>query len=464
MSDTIKEKFLPIKELNSKVYDILIHDKLEFNRLTRFKKGIKQSLRRYKVGGLKAVFNKLTRKKIINRINTPSGKKKILYITITPSFNLLRQSIYIRKNGDYETILLMENPWLLKLMEKHFDTVYIYDTYYELANILKEAKPYIIHVQGSMLGSDFLCIVAKLLGETKTVFEFYDIPSLCASKEDSINAWGEKNTELGYFSEQYASENADGIILGYSNGATDKLKARYNIKTPILEFHSYVCNEFVANGNNTKYSQEDGRIHVVYGGTVTTAILPKKIFGYEFLDLVKEITKQSICFDVYTTPHTSPIKFEMLYSAYVAFSKENKLFRFMKGLSLDEAPNTFSKYDFGILAYLFNQETFSDTSNATRIPAKFFLFLEAELPIIISEEFEYASKLVRKYEIGIVVSQRDIYNLSKIIPTYNYEKMRNNVMAARKEFSMEAHIDRLLDFYEDVKNRRRISGENRVAY
>ncbi len=59
--------------------------------------------------------------------------------------------------------------------------------------------------------------------------------------------------------------------------------------------------------------------------------------------------------------------------------------------------------------------------------------------------------MVREYGIGIVVSQRDRYNLSKIIPTYDYEKLRNNVMAARKELSMEAHIDKLLDFYEDIR-------------
>src|SRR3990172_10908636 len=238
MSDTIKEKLLPIKELNEEVYNILTQDKLEFDCLARLKKRVKQLLRKYKAGGLSAIFNNLFSKKVINRINSRpvlsgvelSDKKKILYITITPSFNLLRQSIYIRKNGNYETILLMENPWLLKLMEKHFDAVYIYDTYYELANILKEIKPYMIHVQGSMLGSDFLCMLAKLLSSSKIVFEFYDVPSLTINMEDSINAWGKKNTELGFFAEQFACENADGIILGYSNEAAEILKKQYNIK------------------------------------------------------------------------------------------------------------------------------------------------------------------------------------------------------------------------------------------
>lgn len=450
MSDIIKGRFLPIKELNEEVYDILIHDKIEFHRLARFKKGVKQSLRRYKVGGLRAVFHNPNFKQIINRINTPSRKKKILYITITPSFNLLRQSIYVRKNGNYETILLMESPWLLKLMERHFDAVHIYDTYYELAHILKEVKPYLVHVQGSMLGSDFLCIFAKLLNETKIVFEFFDVPSLCIAKEDSISVWGKKTTELGFFAEQYACENAHGIILGYSYEAVDILKERYNIKTPILEFHTYVCNEFVSNQNTTKYSQKDGKIHLVYGGNVATSNQSQKIFAdVQFHELIKEITKQGLCFDIYASPHVSPIKFELFFSDYIAISRENTLFGLKKGLFPDEAANEFSRYDFGMMVYFFNQGTFLNEALNTRLPGKFFLYLEAGLPILISEELKYVAKIVREYEIGIVVSQKDMYNLSKIISTYDYKKLRNNVLAARNKLSMETHINRLLQFYED---------------
>jgi len=450
MSDTIKEKFLPIKELNKDVYDILIHDKLEFGRLARLKKRVKQLLRKYKVGGLSAIFNNLFSRKVIDRINSTSDKKKILYITITPTFNLLRQSIYVRKNGNYETILLMESPWLLKLMERHFDNVYIYDTYYELANILKEVKPYVIHVQGGMLGSDFLCILAKLLSKTKIIFEFFDVPSLCVSKEDSVVAWGEKSTELGFFAEQYACENADGIILGYSHEAADILKKRYDVNASILEFHTYICNEFISSEKTIKYSQEDGKIHLVYGGNVALSSLPKKIFAdVQFHELIKEITKQGIYFDIYTTPHVSPLKFEQFYSDYIDISKQDNLFRFKEGLFPHEAASEFSRYDFGMMVCFFNQGTFLSESLNTRLPTKFFLYLEAGLPILVSEELKYVSKIVREYDIGIVVKQEDIYNLSKIIPTYDYEKLKNNVITARKELSMETHINTLLRFYED---------------
>lgn len=449
-TNSIKEKFSPIQKLNSEVYDILVHDKLEFNPLVRLKKSAKQSVRRYKAGGLKAVFHN-SLKQLMNRINTPSGKKKILYITITPSFNLLRQSIYIRKKEDYETILLMESPWLFKLMEQHFDAVYMYDTYYELATILKEAKPFIIHVQGSMLGSDFLCILARLLNETKVVFEFFDVPSLCIAKEDGMPVWGKKNTELGFFAEQYACENAHGIILGYSYEAAKILKERYCVKAPVLEFHTYVCSEFVSKQNTTRYSEEDGKIHLVYGGNVAPSNLPQKIFAdVQFHELIKGITKQGLYFDIYASPHVSPVKFELFFSDYLAISRENNLFRLKKGLFPDTAAHEFSRYDFGMMVYLFNQGTFLNDALQTRLPGKFFLYLEAGLPIVISEELAYVAKIVREYEIGIVVRQAEIDNLSKIIPGYHYEQLKNNVIAARKELSMETHIEKLLKFYENL--------------
>jgi len=450
MSDKIKERFSTIKELNEEVYNILTQDKLEFDRLTRLKKRVKQLLRKYKVGGLSAIFNNLFSKKVIDRINSPSDKKKILYITITPSFNLLRQSIYIRKDGNYETILLLESPWLLKLMEKHFDVVHIYDTYYELAQILKEVKPYLIHVQGAMLGSDFLCILAKLLSKTKVIFEFYDVPSLFISMEDSISVWGNKNTELGFFAEQYACENADGIILGYSCEAADILKKRYDIKAPILEFHSYVCTEFVSKKNITKYSHEDGKIHFVLGGFVAPSKFPKRIFGdCQYHELIEVITKQGICLDIFTTPHASSIKFKQIYSDYIAISSTNNLFRINKGLLPDEAADGFSRYDFGIMSILYNQEISRSESLNTRIPGRFFLYIEAGLPIITCEELKYVSKLVRDYEIGIVVSQKDVHRLSRIISKHDYEKLKNNVISVREKLSMETHINTLLRFYED---------------
>ncbi len=73
--------------------------------------------------------------------------------------------------------------------------------------------------------------------------------------------------------------------------------------------------------------------------------------------------------------------------------------------------------------------------------------------MIVSKEMQYLSRLIEDYEIGIVVSLKDLDNLSEIIKRYDREKLRANVQKARQKLSMENHIERLIAFYEEVHSR-----------
>lgn len=86
----------------------------------------------------------------------------------------------------------------------------------------------------------------------------------------------------------------------------------------------------------------------------------------------------------------------------------------------------------------------------TCIPTKFFTYLSAGLPVIVSKEFGYIASLVKKHEIGIVISENEIDSLSEIIKRYDYEKLKANVKRAREELSMKRHINRLIEFYEEA--------------
>ena len=102
------------------------------------------------------------------------------------------------------------------------------------------------------------------------------------------------------------------------------------------------------------------------------------------------------------------------------------------------------------MIYLFDRGTSLEEHNQTRLPTKVFTYLEAGLPILISEEFQYVAMLVKEYEIGIVISRKDLDNLHEIINSYDIGKLRDNVKKARKELSMDKHIGRLITFYEQV--------------
>jgi hypothetical protein len=349
----------------------------------------------------------------------------------------------------------MESPWLGSFIEKYFDAVYVYDSCYALANILKEVNPYIIHVLGCSFYSEYHGVLARLLNKSPVIFEFYDVASLCIARDDpdAAKVWGRANVELMFFSEKFVCEKSDGLILGYSPEALEILKNRYNIKIPMLEFHAYACDIF-ASDDNGKYSEQDGKIHLVLGGSVSPSTAHQKYFGHsKYHDLIKIVTKQGIFYDIYYSPHFSPTKAKRLYSDYLLMVKDNPFFKFQKGLLPDKVVKRFSKYDFGTTVSLYNRGTFLDVHNRTRLPGRFFLYLEAGLPQLVSDEMQYLSRLIEDYEIGIVVSLKDLDNLSEIIKGYDRGKLRANVQKARQELSMKNHIGRLITFYEEVHNR-----------
>src|SRR3989304_6672071 len=211
----IKEKLSALKELDDNTYGHLLN-KIEFNKMQRLKKMSRQMIKRYLAGGIAEYRKRMSVKGLISYINQPSHKKKIIYICYSPTFNLVRQSIYLRRTEKFETVLITETPWLGDFTEKYFDTVYVYDSYYTLSNILKEVQPYLIHVLGSICHTEYFVILARLLSKSVVVSEFYDVASLCVSKEDAGEIWGKADAELSFFSERFAFKNSDGFILGYS--------------------------------------------------------------------------------------------------------------------------------------------------------------------------------------------------------------------------------------------------------
>lgn len=475
LREEIKERLSEIGKIDNDVYQYLLDKRIEFGSFKVLKRGIAQTIKRYLVRMmgferadlrewpgrfLKEYRRRLTVKELVERINQPSRKKRILFVTGSPTYNIIRQSIYLRKAG-YETILLMGTSLsLADFAEKYFDIVYIFNSIYTLSHILKEARPYLIHVQGATRNSNHFGILGEVLSNSKMVFNFYDIPSTTIAGKD-IEA-GErdlvdvKEIQLDLFSERFACERADGLIFGYSGEVGEILKERYNTKSPMLEFQSYPCDEFVSNGS-IKYSDSGGKVHIVYGGHVAPSHLPEQYFGdCQFHSVIEQLTKQGLYFDIYVLD-VSFRRIKRDYGDYLALAEENPLFNFKRGAVLDKATEAFSRYDFGAMIYpYYKGEVFRMGEHIMkehvrmRLPDKFFTYMEAGLPIIVSEELAYAARLVKEYEIGIVLRRNDLDNLSEIINSYDREKLKANVKKAREELSMKRNIGRLISFYEQV--------------
>ena len=458
----IKDKLSVIREMDLNVFNLL-SEKLEFNQFTRFKKTIRQLLRKFIAMGIRNSLKTLSKKDVIRKINSSTNtKKKVLFVAGTYAFNLVGISIYLRKTGEYSTSLIIENPWLWNYFKIYFDNVYVYNSNYNVACILLESNPYMVHVQGTHQYY-FLGVLAKCLSDAPVVIGFSDIPSLSIISPDELPVQAcEKScsrlndvSDLDMLSEKFLFQHADGIILAINTKiAGEKLLHRYKSNVPLIEFFPYVCDEFIC--QEEKHSSVDGKIHIVYGGVIATADKPEEFYsGIQFIGLVKKLVKQGLYFHLYGTPHTSPLKLKSAFPEYTQLTTETSNFTFECGLPPDEAIKEFSKYDFATITSLYGkkQNDFNRLHKKTAIPSKFFTYLSAGIPMIVGEEEANSRVLIEKiekYDVGIVVNQDKIECLSEIIKECDYEKLLSNVRRAREELSMKNHIGRLIEFYDQV--------------
>jgi hypothetical protein len=81
---------------------------------------------------------------------------------------------------------------------------------------------------------------------------------------------------------------------------------------------------------------------------------------------------------------------------------------------------------------------------------KFFNYLEAGIPIIVSDELKFMSWIVKRYQIGIVVKKEELNNLKNIIFEHDYNQMIENVIKVREKLSFQYNNKRLLLFLNSI--------------
>lgn len=461
--ERIREKLSQFKEKYPSLTELLLK-RVELTISQRFKKTIRQSIRKIRSIGIKGFLRNISPRGVIRTLNRPSDKKKVLFLAGLPTFNIVEISMYLRKTGEFETILLTESPWLSSFFQENFNKVYVYNSYYEVAHILLSSKPDIIHALGSARYY-FLGALAKCFNNAGIISAFIDPPSFepGADNPEELSKKPE-DTQLDCFSEEFLFKQADGIIMTMNRYfAGDILRQRYHSKIPLLEFPTYACNEFFK--EEEKYSKKDGNIYLVYGGVIGPSDKPKEIFGAtQFIDIARSLIHQGFCFHMYLSPYFSPIQTKKLYADYVQLAETSPGFGFKHGFQLDKAIEEFSRYDYASMIHDTKGLIMNKFHFETCISSKFFTYISAGLPIIVVKDIGYIASLVREYEIGIVIDQDEIGSLAEIMKGYDYKKLQENVKKAREDFTMEKHINRLIEFYGQVSGNRKTTKSREVAY
>lgn len=325
-------------------------------------------------------------------------------------------------------------------------------------NILKAiARCWILnpHVIIGRAGPSWHCaLTRKMFNKIPFIYFPYDIRSQVSKSLKTVKERGVPNFEIK--AERYCFENSNGIMY---KGAPEELNflegevLGYNIKLSQhqLNFLPYCSEDFIVPIQN-KLSEQDKEIHIVNLDSVGSVGLMELSYIYDDFQL---IIKNNIHIHTYSRPNTTTWEeFLSLFKEDSEFTRKykdvlnSKYFHLHPPLNPKEIVKEISKYDYGI-SPSGNEKEEPNLKFATG--NKVATYLEAGIPILSEAKMEFTNKLIKQLGIGIVYNSEVLKDLKPILENTNYGELQENVIKARKEFSMENNFPRLIKFIEEVR-------------
>lgn len=391
--------------------------------------------------------------------------RTICFVKENPQVRIYKQALALKKTGKYRLILIaqiydkelftdvfdeiinfgLEFNYIPKLgfhffgknvtVGKILNKMFKFDER-RLAKIVKETDADLFHAHAEPN------TIPKIVIENTSkpvVFDAYDFSGISSGIENL--------DEKERIAEKYCLEHADGIIRKGPPFEIDYYRQQgYEIKCPEIQWMEYCDEDLFADTNAKKLSGEDGELHLVFTGSISSD--PKYRYKY-FIPLGKQLAKQKIHFHIYPTP------FECIISKeYIELDKKEKYFHFHKPVPFKELSMEIAKYDWGLFIHpIYGEKNIPRmTQDKVRVSMgnKLFSYLEAALPVIVSDHLEIVKETIEKYRIGFAIRDKELPSLKEMIKSCDYAGLRKNVLKVRNELSLKNQVYNLVEFYERV--------------
>jgi hypothetical protein len=381
--------------------------------------------------------------------------KTIVFVTENPQIRVYKQAKALKKAGGYHLVLVARDidiplfcgvfdeiipyglPLLNKiphgLVRKSHSLQKLEEA--NLERIVKKLAPSLFHTHAE---PNTVPKVVMENAEAPVIYDAYDLSGLRFGLK-SLDTRERK-------AERYCLENADGIVLKFQEDILDFYRQEgYGINAPYLCYLDY-C--------DPDYFVEDARMeresHLVYAGAVLPAKSPHETTGNnQFHDLVRILIGQGIYFHIY--PNIWQAKSPRYYACYGQISHESKYFKMHAPLPQPALQKEISKYTYGVQIHDLSRTRHTRLFGESSFGNKFFTYLEAGLPIIVSDNLKYNCDLAEGFGVGFRIGLRDLERISDRIGEADYGHLRKNVMAARAgPLNMHENVAKLTGFYDRI--------------
>ncbi|MEQ8562910.1 MAG: hypothetical protein RID18_15450 [Cytophagales bacterium] len=384
-------------------------------------------------------------------------RKVIVYVPRRSRIRLYKIAKSVSYSAHFKLILVCEETFYDKnLFEGLFDEVIFYEKHHflrdnkfykflsrklvfssglkRLVRILDQIKPELIHSFCEPYDH-----IQQILKNTK-----YPVIMTDGADFTGISGGLENIDSRTKKMEKYCFENVQGLVYKGPRLVTDYYRSKgYKIECPELTWFDHCDEELFVKYPNKKLSAIDGEIHMVYTGNISTN--PKIKYCY-YPPLAKIMAKQKIHFHIYANPYQFKTSKE-----YADLDKNEKYFHFHEPLPLKKLISEISKYDWGL--WIHAEDPSFRTQEAkmrTGIGNKLFTYLEAGLPIIVSDSRKYGEEVVRENNLGFSLNDNEWTEIRRMTEEIDYFSLQKNILQKRSELSLRNNSESIVNFYLKV--------------
>lgn len=263
------------------------------------------------------------------------------------------------------------------------------------------------HTQSEYL----VATIRAILRDTRLIVEFYDT-SMQFSPEALLRLHGNRSENVGMALKgcEVAVTEADALVVKMGGDAFEEWKRV--IKTPVISFFpslsSTPCRDTKVPGASR---------HVVYAGTIVGANSEAVSVGRAPNAYLDRIVESSSCkLTVINAAHGAHAGIDHS-EVRNRYERPHRHSFYLPRTSRSDLIAAFmSKYDVGICCGHNDPHQIGDAVRS-RLPNRMMTYIEAGLPVVIEDAFQYAAKFIKDYDAGAVIPTGEFNALPNIIMT-----------------------------------------------
>lgn len=319
----------------------------------------------------------------------------------------------------------------------------------EQLEIISQVRPAIVHYLAYMFHLSEAAL-AKMACAGPFVLECCDLTSTAFDQDSLARLKGRQWAEEEFWAEEFLFKNIEGIVFQDSPQSIECLCERYDVTgLKGLHFQSYPLQEWLQPPRE-KSTPPPWRL--VYAGGIHSN-QDRTNDGYfltrSLLELIPAITSQNIQFDIYNAYDRTG----QGYEEFIALAREDPLFNYFPALANHNLAPVLSTYDWGWYVLDFKKTVVKKQFYQECFGSKFWAYVEAGLPILISPEHTYMAGLAKDLGIGLPFAASQIGDLRQVLDQADRDRFCSQLDLIQQEYIMEKQIKRLEDFYLNLINR-----------